>query len=89
MLEVLKGRVAQAGLSAKTIDELTFEQLFAANRGDKISFLLKRDTAQSTDALFPERSLRKSVSGYLITAGKYGKEWKVRKILPLQNAILK
>lgn len=88
-LEDLKARVDSSNLPPKTIDDLTFEQIFAPNRGDKIRLLLKKDSGKSAEDLFPERVLRKSVSGYLITVGKYGKEWKVRKILPLQNAILK
>ena len=87
-IEKLKDRVREAGLPVETIDELTFEQAFAANSGDKIAFLLERDSGASADALFPGRSLRKTVSGYLVSVGRYESGWLIRKILPLQNAVV-
>jgi hypothetical protein len=61
----------------------------APNRGDIIRLQIEQEANKSPETLFPEKSLRKSVVGYLVSVEKHENEWKIRKIIPLQNAIIK
>ncbi len=83
-IDGLKSSIQESGFSASAIDHLTFRQLFAPNRSDKILLnLYLENNNQSVAHLYPDKVVSKSLAGYRVHVQKYGDKWLIERISPL------